>query len=238
MRTTNKKPFLAVSLMMLFATVASADTYSFVRVSGFGRGGENEDLSGQLFVDVTQNLSDSSLVDFRFYNDVGIPSSITDVYFDDGGLLGISSINSSAGVSFTNPATPGDLPSGNELDPAFETTANFSADSAPPVSANGVDADGEWVTITFSLQADQTYSDVINQINAGLGLEPGDDPTGTLRMGLHVQAIGVNGGSDSYVSDALVPVPGAAALGAIGLGVLGLRKGRKTRSAPARATLP
>jgi len=151
---------------------------------------------------------------FKFFNNVGIASSITDVYFDDGTLLGIATITSSAGVAFDDPATPGNLPSGNTASPPFMTTANFSADSDTPIMANGVNSASEWLGITFNLINGKTYADTL----AALG-------DGSLRIGLHVQAIGTTGGSDSYVN--VVPVPGAVLLGFLGLGYAGMRLRRE-----------
>lgn len=176
---------------------ATADTYYFSRITN---NGNDPLINTQLKVDVTK--VGSSQVLFTFTNDVGVASSITDIYFDDGTLLGIASISSSAGVSFDDPATPGDLPGGNLASPPFETTKNFSADSNSPVSANGVNAVGESVGILFDLINLQTFDDTIAALNAGVinGAAPGN-----LRIGLHVQAIGSKGGSESYINVGTTP---------------------------------
>jgi len=126
-------------------------------------------------------------VTFSFTN--GAPSatsSITDIYFDDGTLLGLSSINNVAGVSFTALASPMNLPSGNNCLPPFVVTAGFSADSDPPAQSNGVNP-GDQVDIIFDL----TGGNVVNVI-ADLG-------TGALRVGIHVQGY-TSGGSESLVT--------------------------------------
>ena len=230
-----KKTLIALVLVagLLFSlTPALADTtlynFTFFNITN----NNNEDLSDQLY-GVVSSVGDQ--VAFTFYNDVEIASSITDIYFDDGTLLGIASISSSEGVAFTQPATPGDLPGGNDLTPPFETTQDFSADSNEPVSANGVDAATEWVQIVFDLQDDPddpqggqtlTFADTIAALTDK-----------SLRVGLHVQAIGESGGSDSYVNNIpfdpnvnpVVPLPGALVL--LGAGLFRLAAyGRRRRN--------
>jgi hypothetical protein len=75
---------------------------------------------------------------------------------------------------------------------------------------NGVNASTESVTIIFNLLPGVSFDDTV----AALG-------TGDLRIGLHVQAIGEPGGSDSYINK--VPDGGLTlSLLGIGLGGLGL----------------
>jgi hypothetical protein len=136
----------------------------------------------------------------------GSASSVTDVYFDDGSLLGISSITNGPGVSFTQDASPPNLPGGNNISPPFQVTAGFLADSDPAVQPNGVNP-GEWLKISFSLQSGGTFSDVINELSDG-----------RLRIGIHVQGFS-SGGSESFVN---VPVPIPAAVWLFGSGLLGL----------------
>jgi len=152
-------------------------------------------------------------VSFKFTNAGPIAMSITDIYFDDGTLLGISTVtNGGPGVDFAQGASPGNLPGGNALSPAFQTTAGFSSDSNPPTQPNGV-GPGEMVTIVFSLINGMTYADTINALNT-----QGDH----LRIGIHVQGF-ANGGSESFVNR--VPAPGALAL----LGLGGLAAARRRR---------
>jgi hypothetical protein len=147
-------------------------------------------------------------------------SSITGIYFDDGTLLGIASIQSGSGVSFSQGASPGNLPGANNASPAFVTTAGFSADSNPPTQPNGVNP-GESLGITFNLQGVQTFDDVL--------MDLGD---GSLRIGVHVQGF-AGGGSESFVNaPAPVPEPGTFVLMATGLvSLLGLHRWRQKHGA-------
>jgi len=136
-------------------------------------------------------------VTFTFYNIGPDASSITDVYFDDGALLGIASILDSDGVAFSQYASPPDLPGGNDCIPPFEVTEGFSADSDPEVQPNGVNAtsDGsEWLAITFNLKDPEPgdpplgFADVISQLLSG-----------QLRIGIHVQGF-ASGGSEAFIN--------------------------------------
>jgi hypothetical protein len=151
---------------------------------------------------------------FVFRNNGPAAASITDVYFDDGTLLGIASIANGAGVDFSQDANPSNLPGGNLISPAFETTAGFSADSNPPVQSNGVNP-GETVTIYFSLQSGGTIADVISELYSR-----------ELRIGLRVQGF-ASGGGESFVNEVLpVPLPAAGWLMLSGLGALRVMRRR------------
>lgn len=186
------------------------------------------DLSGQLSVDVTDE--GSGQVRFTFNNALGgLASSIAEIYFDDGTLLGIAQVVNPTGVSFSQGASPPDLPGGNALTPDFQTTAGFLADAGNQAPTDGVNP-GEWVAIIFDLINGQTFADTI----AALALGGAD---GGLRIGLHVIALS-DGGSESYVNGPINPVPLPAGLvlflsGLAGVGFLGRFKAK--RSEPATA---
>jgi hypothetical protein len=150
-------------------------------------------------------------VQFTFSNSGPAAMSITDVYFDDGTLLGIATIVNGPGVDFSQGASPGDLPGGNNLSPAFVTSAGFSADSNPPAQPNGANP-GEWLTIIFNLLPGVTFADTIE------ALAP---QSGALRVGIHVQGF-ATGGSESFVH---VPAP-ASGLMVLGAGLAATRRRR------------
>lgn len=171
-------------------------------------------------------ISGQSSVRFKFTNNSN-SSSLTDVYFADGALLGISGVTSSSGVSFTGgSASPPNLPGGNSISPAFQTTADFLADADSPPTKNGVqnsDATGEWLAIDFSLKSGKSFADVL----AALAL-PGSIPTESapwLRIGLHVQSF-VGGYSESFINSP-IPEPEAYAMVLAGLGLVGFMTRRR-----------
>lgn len=171
------------------------------------------------------NVSDlgSNQVLFEFTNAGPAASSITDVYFDDGTLLGIAALideDDSFGGSFGDPgvdyslgASPPNLPGGNSV--GFVVTAGFAADSDPPITANGVNP-GETLGVVFDLQVGRVYADVIDDLT-----------TGELRIGVRGQGF-TGGGSEGYVN-LPVPEPGSAMLIGLGLGILGRQKRRADR---------
>lgn len=201
--------FPTVLMFVLAATPAGADTFGFYNITANNSG---DALIGetQLFVDVTDNGSDQVL--FTFTNTGPEASSICDVYFDDGALLGIASIDNSSpgdpGVSFSELASPGNLPGANEIDPAFVTTSGFSADSDSPAQPNGVNPD-EYVGILFDLQTDKIFDDVLAQLG-----------TGELRIGIHVQGFDTEGSEGFVNNDTPVPIPASVLL--LGSGLIGL----------------
>jgi hypothetical protein len=195
---------MLVGASAIWSVSASAVSLGFGCISN-NLAGDCAIGEAQLSVDVSD--AGGSQVLFYFTNSGPSASSIADVYFDDGSLLGIASIdNSSSGVSFSQNATPSNLPAANNASPPFVTTAGFSADSNPPVQPNGVNP-GEYLGIVFDLQSGQTFADVISELT-----------TGALRVGIHVQGFGT-GGSESFVNN---PVPVPAAVWLFGSGLLGL----------------
>ena len=190
---------ILVAQLLLATSSAFANTYNFTQITSNG----NAPVASQLLVDVTQSGSN---VLFKFTNSSVIASSITDIYFDYGNTNLFTSVSNnalgaagqSAGVNYTDGATPPNLPAGNTI--GF--TADASGDSAPPVPANGVNAAGEFAAFLGALGITSSFGDVIAALDSN-----------ALRIGLHVQAIGNLDGSESFVNapnrPSQVPVPGA-----------------------------
>lgn len=155
-----------------------------------------------------------------------LQSSITQVYFDDrAGTLDslVVDFPSSPGVYFGSEQGPPNLPSGNNLTPAFETDFWVGATAgAGGVAGRGVNP-GEYVQIKFN--PGTSYAGFLAALYLGAG-----DPTaeeGTLRVGIHVQQlIDPAGGqtSDTFVlTPPVAPAPAAMMLGMLGLGTVGWR---------------
>jgi hypothetical protein len=201
------RAFVLLLMALLVSSAAYAIPYGFYNITNnnIADAGIGE---AQLSVDVTDAGNNQVL--FTFLNAGPYASSICDVYFQDGPLLGIASITNATGVSFSQYASPGNLPGGNAVN--FVTTEGFSADSDAPAQPNGVNP-GESLGITFSLINESSFEDVIASIN-----------TGELRIGIHVQGF-ASGASESYVNTAPVPEPATMLL--LGTGLLGLAGFRK-----------
>ena len=204
-----------VATLSIFCLTADAGiVYSFKQIAEDGDGpiefADGEIGEAQLFVEVT-NLSAKQVL-FTFTNTGPEACSITDIYFDDGVLLGIASIDDSCyGVLFSQSTTPHNLPGGHTLIPPFVATEGFSADSDPPVEHNGINPN-EWLGITFDLKPDKDFSNVTGNLACG-----------QLRIGIHVQGY-ASGGSESFVN---VPEPATVTLLSAGLGIVTLLRRRR-----------
>jgi hypothetical protein len=225
---------ISVLLLMLPISAIAGQIFPFVQVTSNG----NIQIASQLTVEVL-GAGDSKLgkfgvtsltnnqVLFVFRNNIGISSSATDVYFQDGTLLNIASIKESSGVDFVEPV--GNLPGGVYLDPKFVITKHFSAGSGnlptSPTLANGINASGEWAGIVFDLLNNQTLTDVINAMGnwkySGGEFSKKNPNAPSLRIGILAQ--GINGNTrqgESFINK--VPEPSFVLLLGIGLGVVGL----------------
>lgn len=201
---------LAAAILAAAAQISAAAMYSFTDIT---HNSDTDAVIGQtqFFLEVSPGTIPTK-VRFEFTNTGPAASSICDVYFDDGSLLGLAEIINSTGVSFGAPAAPANLPGGASIFPPFVTTAGFSADSNPPVEHNGVNP-GETLSILFDLQAGRTYADVLSELALG-----------DLRVGLHAQGF-AGGGSESFINDPdpiSAPVPGSFLLCSLGIAVAGL----------------
>jgi hypothetical protein len=198
------RQFKALGICLsLFCGTASGDV--IVRLGFTGLTDNNaEDVEtgqAQLSVDVGNDIGGglrANQVRFRFHNDGDKPCSITDIYFDDGQLLGIAFLENTEGlVEFSQGAAPPNLPGGELAAPPFETTAGFSADSDPPILPLGINP-GENLGIIFDIQPGYDRFDVVDEL--------ADE---SLRIGIHVQGF-ASGGSESFLN---VPTPEPATLG-------------------------
>jgi hypothetical protein len=161
-----------------------------------------------LYAEVTDPATGQ--VDFTFHNESLVNSCISEIYFEDGLLLGSADITEGPETLFHYSAKPKNPPGCNMLEPLFVTTEGLSFDSEPAPPKNGINP-GEWVRITFDLENGGTFETVINELN-----------TGALRIAAHIIAL-PDGSSESAVT---VPEPATICL--LGLGSLVLLRRRRS----------
>jgi hypothetical protein len=205
----------AIVSVLLGAGAAQATqiNLSFTRITS----NASQNVASQFLCEVSD--FSATQVDFRFTNAVGIASSISEIYFDDGPFLQIAPTLFQVGCQFTSGgANPSNLPGGNTLNPPFNATQIFSADSQGN-PALGIDTAADSLVMRFTLVGGMTFADVASALNSGL-----------LRVGLHVRAIGAQGQSDGFVNNPpVVPLPPAAWAGGACLAGLAVVRRRRAR---------
>lgn len=245
MRAPLRLPLLLPALLWAGLTAVSpaqAATYSFACLSN-NNAGNCGDGAARLVMEVTDagyaTLSGQQVqqVDFTFRNSSLLGSAITEIYFDDGSLLGIDSlIEPGPGVNFqTKTVKPEDLPGSNHASPPFDATSGFSADvnqnTADGVQNLAYGGVQEYLTIRFNLQAQKTFADTLRSLNGEITDTTADVTYPALRVGLHVRAF-ANGGSESFmnlVPAAVMPTPESDSYALIlaGMGLVGLLARRR-----------
>jgi len=187
---------IAVLSLCAGAATVNADPVelSFYRISSNAA----QNIEAQLHCVVSE--VSSSTVSFKFTNLVGVSSSVSEIYFDDGPFLQVAPTLFQFGTNFTGGgASPSNLPGGNTLSPPFNATQIFSADAVGNPS-NGISTATDWLDMHFTLVSGTNFGDVVDALT-----------TGALRIGLHVRAIGPGEESDSFVNvPTVVPLPPSA----------------------------
>lgn len=213
----NVRQLIAATLLSSVAWGTQAAVYSFACISHNAAASCQD---GEAGLSVSVGAASGNQVDFTFTNSSLMGSAITEIYFDDGTLLGIASVlDSGSGVTFSQvgSSNPANLPGAANVTPAFVATQGFVVDTGSGGPTKGVEnkLDGstqEFVTIRFNLINGKTFNDTLAALNGPLG--DGND----LRIGVHVRSF-ANGQSESFM--AAVPEPQSLVFSLVGLGLMG-----------------
>ncbi len=195
--------------------------------------------------------ADQSTVYFEFVNRSSSSSSVAEIYFDEGGAKVRGSYVDAAtrviengtvfGTLEANPGdvdfaigsvNPGNLPSGNDLDPVFTANPALSA-GLTGNNSTGLNA-GENLILAYDLLISPT--DFLAAVTPPLDNEFGAD----FRVGLHIRSIGAGGQSDAFIGKPMstppdptpsTPVPEPATMVLLGMGTAFLAVRRRSFSA-------
>lgn len=207
------KKFVLLGTVCLFVSslYATMVPISFERITG----NSSVDIAGQLMLNVSENspVYDSVLgqyvnkVTFKFINNGPVASSISEIYFYDGVLLNMYSIDDSCpGVYFEDlgeSTSPALLPGYNPDNGLVVVLSATEAEN--PDSQKGVNAT-EWVKVGYTLKPGKTIDNLLADMAAG-----------EVVIGVHVKAIGGGGASDSFIT-----TPEPATLAMLGIGAIAL----------------
>ena len=164
-----------------------------------------------LQVVVTDEGVGANQVKFTFLNNAptALSAIITDIYFQDGTLLGVANIvNDQEGKAYLTRYAGGEvvdpngkkpyLPGGNSITPAFSPVVSAHFYEFDPLgNVNGGINNGESLEIVFNLLSGMTFGHVVNALNTP---PPSTDVRPSLRIGMHVQSIGNGDLSGSYIN--------------------------------------
>jgi hypothetical protein len=206
-----KSPLTLVKSLLALAGVAAVSAVSAAPASAFGFGNiAGGDTPGDAYQNsFTFNvLNQGSSVLFKITNSGNAAASsmfISKVFFDDNGYLSNpqANIGNVGTVDFSGGASNDQLPQGGN---------NFTTDYAFSREPGAGNAYGIQAPETLGVRFNGNYANVVSALTDG-----------TLRLGLHVQAL-QNGQSDSYISsntqDTPEPLTMLAAGAAVGFGTM------------------
>lgn len=234
----NNRSLSILTILLLAGGIAAPAYGGSVRfgdwqtvTAGESSGGYVPTIDTQLQITVSDQTANGDLlvgeVRFTFENLGPMASSITDVFFQDGEIIGAADPLAADGVNFVErDGDPASLPGGELIN--FDATRQFSRAFEP---TDGIDP-GEQLTLYLKLLGGQTYEDVLSALQRGGASYPNSMPNGGLRVGIHIETPGALDGA-SFVM-VTVPLPGAAWAGFVLLGTLGgwqvFRSGARNRA--------
>jgi hypothetical protein len=168
----------------------------------------------QLLMDVID--AGNNRVIFNFSNHGPAASAITDVYFEDGTLLGIASIDDvDPAVSFSQLAQFTDVPTAISTADNFHVTVGFTSDFGDSVYSAGVNP-GESIAVAFDLKPRKNFDNVLDDLGSQ-----------SLRIAVQMKGF-ASGGKEALINKSFsIPSPDAMVLASIGAGLVIYLRRRK-----------